>query len=298
MSILRDNRNLGSDGLRAMLSKGFVSSAGVFNGISALLAQKAGFGSAYLSGSGVAAAMGLPDLSLTTLSEVAEETARITSVSRIPLIVDVDTGFGEALNVERTVKVMERAGAAAIHIEDQELPKKCGHLNGKKIIPDLEMVRKIKAATSSRSGSMVIIARTDARGVGGMEDAIRRANLYLDSGADMIFGEALESRDEFVTFAKSVHGYLLANMTEFGKSPLLSATELKNIGYRAVIFPLTAFRAVLKTMESTYSDLFNKGGQGHFIDSLMTREEFYSLIGYEDYENEDKEIFEVKNGRN
>lgn len=296
MSILRDNRNRGPRDLRDQLSRGFVTAAGVFNGISGLLAERAGFTASYLSGSGVAASMGLPDLSLTTLTEVAEETARITAVTGNPLIVDVDTGFGETLNVERTVKLMERAGAAAIHVEDQDLPKKCGHLNGKKIIDDLEMARKIKAAVSTRSGEMVIIARTDSRAVYGLDDAIRRANLYLEYGADMIFTEALESKEEFEKFARSVKGHLLANMTEFGKSPYLTVSELKEIGYSAVIFPLTAFRAALKTMNGVYEHLYRDGTQAGFTDSLMTRKEFYTLIGYDTYEIEDRDIFEVKNG--
>lgn len=298
MSILRNNQNSGAHALRGQLSSSFVTAAGVFNGISALLAQRAGFSSAYLSGSGIAASMGLPDLSLTTLTEVAEEAARITAVTAIPLIVDVDTGFGETLNVERTVKLMERSGAAAIHIEDQDLPKKCGHLSGKKIIDDLEMARKIKAAVGSRSSEMVLIARTDSRSVYGLDDAIRRANLYLEYGADMIFTEALESKEEFEKFAKSVKGHLLANMTEFGKSPYMTVSELQKIGYKAVIFPLTAFRAALKSMNSVYEQLHRDGTQANFLNSLMSRKEFYSLIGYDAYESEDADIYEVKDARN
>lgn len=291
MSILKDNENLGPGKLRDLIRNGFVSAPGVFNGITALLAERAGFNAAYLSGSGVAGVMGLPDLSVTTSTEVAEEIRRITSVSRIPLIVDADTGFGEPINVTRTVRLFEGAGASAIHLEDQVLPKRCGHLSGKKIVEREDMTRKIRVAVDSRRDpDFMIIARTDARAVNGIEDAIERANLYLESGADMIFTEAPESEEEFRQFRKGVKGLLLANMTEFGKSPLLSVDELKKIGYNAVIFPLTAFRVSLKAMEQTYSHLMSTGTQRDYIDNLMTRADFYEVIGYNQYEKEDAEL--------
>ncbi len=259
--------------------------------MSAILAERAGFNAIYLSGSGVAGGMGLPDLSVTTLTEVAEETRKIVSVSKLPLIVDVDTGFGETINVIRTVREIERAGASAIHIEDQVLPKRCGHLDGKRIVPEEDMVLKIKAAVSARKNSdFVIIARTDARSVNGLDDAIERARRYADAGADMIFTEALESREEFERFASEIRAPLLANMTEFGKSPLLSAEELRDIGYKAVIFPLTAFRVMLKAVESAYSDLMSTGTQRGFMERLMTRSEYYEAIGYGEYEDEDREL--------
>jgi methylisocitrate lyase len=267
----------------------FVVSAGVFNGISALIAQRAGFRSAYLSGSGIAGAMGLPDLSVTTLTEVSTEVRRIVSVAKIPLIVDIDTGFGEAINVIRTVREMENAGASAIHMEDQVLPKRCGHLSGKSVIASSDMVKKIKAAVSARKNpDFVIIARTDARSVNGIEDAISRANEYIEAGADAIFSEALESRDEFLKFSREVRAPLMANMTEFGKSPLLSVNELRSIGYKMVIFPLTAFRAVLKNMDLIYRNLYSAGTQRDFMDSIMSRKEFYDIIGYSEYEDEDR----------
>ena len=257
---------------------------GVFNGISAIQAERAGFNSIYLSGSGVAGSMGLPDLSVTTLSEVADEVRKITAVSKLPLIVDADTGFGEPINVTRTIRVLETAGAAALHLEDQVLPKKCGHLNGKKIVDRDEMNRKISSAADARKNDdFIIIARTDARSVLGIDDAIDRANSYLESGADIIFTEAMESPDEFRKCVKEIRGPLLANMTEFGKSPLLSAGELKDIGYRAVIFPLTAFRVTLKAVQSAYDDLYKSGTQRDFIDRLMPRLEFYDVIGYHEY---------------
>ncbi len=300
MSVLRDNVNLGPAELRRQMAD-FVTAAGVFNGISAQLAERGGFRALYLSGSGVAGgAMGLPpDLSVTTLTELAEECRRITSVARSPLIVDADTGFGEAINVIRTVRLLEAAGASAIHIEDQVMPKRCGHLEGgKKVIGAEEMGMKVRAAVEARKDEdFVIIARTDARAVNGFQDAVERAKFYLDCGADMIFIEALESEEEFRQFAREVDGPLLANMTEFGKSPLLSAQELKSLGYRAVIFPLTAFRAALKAMDSVYRDLFRAGTQRGFVDSLMTRKEFYSVIGYDQYAEDDSGIFrEVQGG--
>jgi methylisocitrate lyase len=291
MSILRDNTNLGPAELRKQIRSGFVIAAGVYNGISAMQAERAGFRTLYLSGSGVAACMGLPDLSFTTLTEVVNEVSRITDMTKSPLIVDVDTGFGEPLNVTRTVRQLEKAGASGMHIEDQQLPKKCGHLSGKKIVPDEEMVHKLKAAVAARKNrDFLIIARTDARSVLGVEDAIRRSNLYLESGADMIFTEALESEDEFRRFAREVHGDLLANMTEFGKSPLLTADVLRQIGYRAVIFPLTAFRTALKATQNAYDMLFSQGTQKNLLDIMMSRNEFYEVIGYHEYEKEDNEL--------
>jgi methylisocitrate lyase len=292
MSILRDNRNSGPASLRKIISGDFLAAAGVFNGMSALIAQQCGFGAIYLSGSGVAGSMGLPDLSVTTLTEVAEEARRICDVSSLPLIVDADTGFGETMNVIRTVRAMENSGASAIHLEDQVLPKRCGHLNGKKLVDPEEMGRKIRAAISARKDpDFVIIARTDARSVNGMDDAIERSRYYSKCGADMIFTEALESEDEFREFASKINTPLMANMTEFGKSPLLSVKELKAMGYKAVIFPLTGFRVALKSLQDTYTRLLSEGTQRNFIDKLMTRREFYDIIGYEDYERDDNEIY-------
>ncbi|WP_297217151.1 methylisocitrate lyase [Thermoplasma sp.] len=294
MSRLKDNVNGGPSELRGLLKRDIVVAPGVFSGISAIVAERAGFRAAYLSGSGVAGMMGLPDLSVTTLPEVAAETYRVTTVTRMPLIVDVDTGFGETVNVMRTVRMLEDAGAAAIHIEDQEQPKKCGHLNGKRVIDRDDMVRKIRAAVSTRKNDdFMIIARTDARSINGIEDAIDRANAYLEAGADAIFTEALESREEFVEMRKKVKGYLMANMTEDGKSPLLSVADLKEIGYNIVIFPLTAFRGMLKAIDSIYKDLMKDGTQRNFLDRIMRRSEFYDLIGYYDYEKEDNVFYKI-----
>lgn len=297
MSILRDNVNKGPHNLREQLEKEFVVVPGVFNGITALLAEQAGYKSIYLSGSGVAGVMGLPDLSMTTLSEVAEEAHRITAVSSLPLIVDADTGFGETMNVVRTVKELEHAGVSAIHIEDQVLPKRCGHLSGKKVVEKEDMIRKIKAAVGARKNDdFMIIARTDARAVTGIEDAISRSQEYHEAGADMIFTEALQAKDEFQRFAREVKAPLMANMTEFGKSPLLSVNELREIGYKLVIFPLTAFRATLLTVRDIYRNLAEEGTQRDFIDRLMSRKEYYEVIGYEEYEKDDQDIFRSSGG--
>ncbi|MDE1860809.1 MAG: methylisocitrate lyase [Candidatus Micrarchaeota archaeon] len=275
-----------------LAKKSFVAAPGVFDGISAMLAERAGFKALYLSGSGLAGRSGLPDLSVTTLSEVADETRRITSVTRLPLIVDVDTGFGEVLNVIRTVRAIESAGASAIHIEDQELPKKCGQLSGKRLVTEEEMARKVRAAAATKKNrDFMVIARTDARAVEGFNGAVRRAKLYIEAGADAIFPEALESEDEFRKFAKQVKAPLLANMTEFGRSPMLTSRELESMGYRMVIFPLTAFRASLLSMERAYSMLYRRGTQREFLDKLMTRKEFYDIIGYDGYEKEDKAFY-------
>ncbi|MEM0128025.1 MAG: methylisocitrate lyase [Thermoplasmatales archaeon] len=283
--------NFGPRYLREALKKGIVVAPGVFNGISALIAERHGFRAIYLSGSGVAGSMGLPDLSMTTLSEVVDETKKVTLVSRLPLIVDIDTGFGEVLNVERTIIELERAGASAVHIEDQILPKKCGHLDGKAVIEEYQMVEKIKAAVKARNNrDFMIIARTDSRAIEGFDRAVQRAKSYMDAGADGIFPEALESEEEFKEFASKVKGILLANMTEFGKSPLLEAKELERMGYRIVIFPLTAFRSALKAIDTTYSTLSAYGTQKTIIENIMSRKEFYNVIEYDKYEMEDRSL--------
>jgi methylisocitrate lyase len=291
MSNVFNARNLGPAELRRLISKDIVIAPGVFSAISAIIAERNGFKAIYLSGSGIAGSMGMPDLSLTTLGEVAEEVRRITNMSRLPLLVDIDTGFGEVLNVERSIMEIERAGASAVHIEDQELPKKCGHLEGKKLIGKEEMVGKILAATKARiDKDFMIIARTDARSVEGIDEAIDRARLYLKAGADAIFPEALESEEEFKEFSSKVRGILLANMTEFGKSPLLSADDLRKLGYRMVIFPLTAFRGALKIMDAVYAELSRKGTQRDILNNIMSRKEYYELINYSSYESEDKKL--------
>lgn len=270
---------------------GIVVVPGVFNALTALLAQDLGFKAVYVSGAAVTASMAMPDLGLITLDEMVRTTKYIVDAVSIPVIVDVDTGFGEALNVMRTVREFEAVGAAGIQIEDQVLPKKCGHLAGKSLIPPEEMAKKIRAAVEARKNpDFVIIARTDAVGVTGFEDAVERANLYLEAGADVIFPEALRSEEEFREFAKRVKAPLVANMTEFGVSPLLPARRLEEFGYKFVIFPVTALRVALYFIREVFKTLRDHGTQVEWIDKMMTRKELYELIKYYDYEKVDSKI--------
>ncbi|MEZ0290533.1 MAG: methylisocitrate lyase [Sulfolobales archaeon] len=264
---------------------------GVYSPAVAMLAERLGFKAVYLSGAALTGLLGMPDLGIITLSEVVIFTRYITQKISIPLIVDADTGFGEAINVERAVRELEEAGASAIQIEDQVLPKKCGHLTGKEVVPAEEMVKKIiMAVESRRSDDFLIIARTDARSVEGLESAIERANIYAEAGADIIFPEALESVEEFRIFARRVKAPLLANMTEFGRSPLLSINELKDLGYKLVLFPVTTFRASMKASEVILRKILEKGTQREDLDLLMSRAEFYDLINYYSYEEKDKRV--------
>ena len=265
---------------------------GAFNGISAKLIEKAGFEAIYISGAGLANGVAaMPDIGLLTMNEVQTQAGYIVNAVNIPCIVDGDTGFGEVVNVVRMVKGFENMGAAGVHIEDQELPKKCGHLSGKILVSSRTMAEKIAAAVEARKDpDFLIIARTDARGVEGIKKAIERANIYVDAGADIIFPEALESKEEFITFKKEVNAPLLANMTEFGKTPLISVNQFEEMGYSIVIFPLTAFRVMLKTVQDTLKKLKTEGTQEGLIEEMLTRKELYRLIGYEDYEDADNKI--------
>ncbi|MDT7861379.1 MAG: methylisocitrate lyase [Saccharolobus sp.] len=271
----------------------FLIIPGVFNPFTAILAKKVGFKAVYLSGAALTSSYGLPDIGLITLDEVAEMIRRIKEVVDIPIIVDADTGFGEAINVYRTVRVLEKAGADAIQIEDQRMPKKCGHLEGKEVIEPLEMVQKIKAALKARKEAL-IIARVDSRGVIGLDDAIERAKIYLEAGADIIFPEALTSKEEFSKFAKEVKAPLLANMTEFGKTPYITAKEFKEMGYKYVIFPVTIFRVAAKAMKEALEILLREGTQINLLDKMITRQEQYEIIDYFFYEKLDKELGSIK----
>ncbi len=269
-----------------------VAAPGVFSPAVAKLAEKAGFKALYFSGAGFSNLLALPDLGITTLTEVANATRQVTSRVGVPLIVDADTGFGEALNVARTVDELKSAGAAAMHIEDQVLPKRCGHLEGKELVDADEMVKKLISAKGAADRELIIIARTDARTVEGIDAALERAKTYARAGADVVFPEALESEEEFREFRRRIDTPLMANMTEFGKTPYMTVKEFQDIGYELVIFPVTAFRAMMKTVEGTFERLKSEGTQKGLLDSLMTRKEFYDLIDYYRYEEADKKALQ------
>jgi methylisocitrate lyase len=287
--VLQYPQKLASGILRNNISgKRILVAPGVFSPVIAKLAQDVGFEGLYFSGGGFANLLSLPDLGVTTLTEVADAVRHITSAVSVPVIVDVDTGFGEAVNVARTVRDMEAAGAAAVHIEDQIMPKRCGHLAGKQLVDVSEMVKKIIVARES--SQMVVIARTDARGVEGLDSAIERARAYIRAGAEVIFPEALESKDEFAEFSRKIKVPLLANMTEFGKTPYMAASEFERLGYRIVIFPMTAFRAMLFAVRQTLQELKKTGTQKKMLGKMMSRDELYRLIEYSSYADLDKRI--------
>lgn len=296
MAEINQSKTLSPDpalALRGMIArKETVVAPGVFNPILALLAEHIGFKCLYFSGAGFAQSLALPDLGVTTLSEVTETVRRITSTVDLPIVVDIDTGFGEAVNVARTIKEMELARAAAVQIEDQVMPKRCGHLSGKQLVETEEMVKKIISAKEAITSDLVLIARTDARAVEGFDSAIDRVHVYLKAGADMIFAEALESEEEFREFAKKVNAPLVANMTEFGKSPLIDASTLGSMGYNLVIFPITALRVMLRAAENAFKELKTVGTQKGFVDRMMTRIEIYQLTSYYSYESMDQRAFQ------
>jgi methylisocitrate lyase len=256
---------------------------GVFNALIARMAERAGFRAGYLSGASLSAGLAaVPDVGLISQSEFAEQARYLTQAVSIPIISDADTGFGDERAVARTVVQYESAGLAGLHIEDQDWPKRCGHLDGKSLIPAEEMVLKVKAAVAARRDpDFVIIARTDARAVESFEKAVDRARAYVDAGADMIFPEALQTRDEFEKFARLVSVPLIANMTEFGKSPALTAKELGALGYAAVLFPVTLFRVAMKAAEGALAELAREGTQQGFLDRMQTRAELYKLLDYD-----------------
>lgn len=259
---------------------------GTINAYCALLAERAGFRAIYLSGAGVAnASFGLPDLGVTTLDDVAEDVRRITDATSLPLLVDADTGFGAALVLARTVRRLAKAGAAGIHIEDQVQAKRCGHRPGKELVTSAEMQDRLKAATDAREDeSFVIMARTDAYAAEGLERAIERAGEYVAAGADMIFAEALPTLDEFRAFTSALDVPVLANITEFGKTPLLGRDELGGAGVRMILYPLSAFRAMSRAAEDVYETIRSRGTQGDRVEVMQTREELYDVIGYHEAE--------------
>jgi methylisocitrate lyase len=266
---------------------------GAINAYTALLAERAGYRAIYLSGAGVAnASFGLPDLAMTTLNDVCEDIRRIASATDLPLLVDADTGWGSALMIGRTIREMTRAGAAGCHLEDQVAVKRCGHRPGKALVEPEEMCDRLKAAVDGRSDDdFVIMARTDAHAVEGQQAALDRAAAYVEAGADMIFAEALTTLDEYRQFTDTIAVPVLANLTEFGKTPLFTTGELAGVGVRMALYPLTAFRAMSKAALDVYTELREKGTQADAIDRMQTRMELYDVLGYQAYEDKLDELF-------
>src|SRR3954452_3501674 len=269
--------------LRQLIDAGCVAMPGVFNASMGRMVERAGFDAVYISGAGLCnATAGVPDIGLLTLTEVTQLAGYVARAVKIPCIVDADTGFGGAENAARTIEEFERAGLAGSHIEDQEFPKRCGHLAGKTLVTTEEMNEKIAAAAAAkRDKDFLLIARSDARAVESFDQAVTRAQSYLAAGADAIFPEALQTRDEFRDFAKAINAPLLANMTEFGKSPLLSRDELAELGYRMVIYPQTAFRVSMFAAGQMLRDLKSTGTQESWLDRMQTRKELYEVLEYD-----------------
>ncbi len=267
--------------------------AGAINAYSARLAERAGFKALYLSGAGVAnASFGLPDLGITSLNDVCEDIRRITGATELPLLVDADTGWGAAFNIARTTREFIRAGAAGMHLEDQVQAKRCGHRPGKALVSKEEMVDRLRAAVDGRNDpGFVIMARTDAHAVEGQGAAVERALAYAEAGADMIFAEALATLAEYAEFTRAVKVPVLANITEFGKTPLFTVAELKGAGVGLVLYPLSAFRAMAKAAEGVYAEIRQAGTQAAVIDRMQTRAELYDVLGYHEYEQKLDELF-------
>jgi len=268
--------------LRKILSEGVVAMPGAINALSARLIEREGFDAMYLSGAVLANSVGgVPDVGLMTLTESEAHSARIAESTTIPIIADADTGYGGPENAARTVRTLEAAGVSGIHLEDQEFPKRCGHLDGKTLVPESEFIEKIAAAAEAKtSPDFVIIARTDARGVEGYDEAVRRATKYVEAGADAVFPEALQDEAEFERFAKDVDTLLLANMTEFGKTPYLTVDRFGEIGYNMVIFPVTLQRIAMKAMEVALQTIRSDRTQQSLLNDMQTRQELYDLLGY------------------
>lgn len=267
---------------------------GVFNALTARLAARAGHVAVYLSGAGVTNSLtGFPDIGLLTLTEMAQQARYVCAATSLPVIADADTGYGDVINVGRAIQELEHAGLAGIHVEDQVSPKRCGHLDGKQVIEPVQMAMKIRAAVNARfDPAFFLIARTDARSVNGLGDAIDRANRYMDAGADAIFPESLQTVDEFQQFASAVKAPLLANMTEFGKTPLISVSDFGSMGYAMVIFPMTALRVMMKSAEQVYAELLTSGTQAALVERMQTRAELYELIDYDVYNARDRALAE------
>ncbi|MEV6656208.1 methylisocitrate lyase [Nocardia fluminea] len=280
--------------LRAGLTSGRLQRwPGALNPLVAKLIQEIGFDGVYVSGAVISAELALPDIGLTTLTEVVERGRQIARATELPVLIDADTGFGEPMNAARTVTLLEDAGLAGCHLEDQVNPKRCGHLDGKAVVGTAEMVRRIRAAVAARRDpDFVICARTDARAIEGLDAAIERARAYADAGADLIFTEALTQEAEFAKFRAAVDIPLLANMTEFGKTPLLSARTLTELGYNAVIYPVTTLRLAMGAIEDGLREIATAGTQSALLDRMQHRSRLYELLGYRHYDEFDSGIFD------
>jgi len=281
---------------RAALKSGrLLRFPGAFSPLVAMAIERQGFEGVYVSGAALAADLGLPDIGLTTLDEVAGRGSAIARVTNLPAIVDADTGFGEVLNVSRTVQTLEAEGLCGCHFEDQQNPKRCGHLDGKTLVPASDMVKKVRAAVAARrDANFLLIARTDARASEGVAGAIERAKAYVDAGADMIFPEALADEGEFEQFRKAIPVPLLANMTEFGKSKLLTTTQLAALGINVVIYPVTTLRLAMKAVDDGLAMIQKDGTQSSLLDRMQTRAELYELLRYADYQQFDQDVFNFK----
>jgi methylisocitrate lyase len=266
---------------------------GTVNAYTALLAARAGFRAIYLSGAGVAnASFGLPDLGMTSLNDVCEDVRRISAATEVPLLVDADTGWGGAFNIARTCAQLIKSGAGGMHLEDQVATKRCGHRPGKELVPTDEMVDRIKSAVDGRTDeSFIVMARTDAHAVEGQQAAVDRAGAYVEAGADMIFAEALTTLDEYKQFTSAVRVPVLANLTEFGKTPFFTVQELASVGVRMVLYPLSAFRAMSRAAENVYAAIRRDGTQKNVVNLMQTRAELYDALGYLDYEKKLDELF-------
>ncbi len=280
----------GGERFRALVSRPqILQIPGAHTGMASLLAKRAGFDAVYAGGSAMTGTMGLPDLGIISTEDVCFFVRQVARASQLPVLVDGDTGHGEALNTMRLVRELESAGAAAVHIEDQLLPKKCGHLNDKRLADARDMAAKVAAAVKARQ-HLYIIARTDAAASEGLDGAVARAKLYLQAGADAIFPEALTNAEMFRAFAREVKAPLLANMTEFGRTPVFTAAEFEAMGYRMVIWPASAMRVAAKAQEELYAAIKRDGGSHNMLSRMQTRKELYDVIGYSDYEALDASI--------
>ena len=286
----------GSKFRTALASETPLQIPGVVNAYCALLAQRAGFKALYLSGAGVAnASFGLPDLGMTSAPDVVADIERITAISDLPLLVDADTGWGHALCISKTVKSFIKSGAAALHIEDQQAAKRCGHRPGKALVSSDEMVDRIRACVDARTDtSFVIMARTDALANEGLEASIERCERYIEAGADMIFAEAITDPDQYRHFTSSISAPVLANMTEFGKSPLMSVSELNSVGIDMVLYPLSAFRAMSAAAQNVFLAIRNEGSQRSTVDQMQTRDELYEVLEYHKYEQQIDQLLNRK----